>query len=125
MELNKTKDKEKKPIDEILYLIKENHFDKEKIKKDLNIDIEVLKFYSEESAIIEFKGKEYIIKPESRKITFKDEEKLITKFIYSHTNLKEVINDLKFPAFNTSDIEVDSGDSLSSEILKIKQILKK
>ena len=69
MEDSSRKNEKEKSIDKILCSIKERKFDTEKIKKDLGIDITVKKYYSQESAIIEFEGKDYVIKSESRNIT--------------------------------------------------------
>ena len=69
MEDSSKKNDKEKDIDKILCSIKERKFDTEKIKKDLGIDITVKKYYSQESAIIEFEGKDYVIKSESRNIT--------------------------------------------------------
>ena len=116
MEDSSRKNEKEKPIDKILCSIKERKFDTEKIKKDLGIDIAVQKYYSQKSAIIGFEGKDYIIKPESRNISFNDGQKSIIKFVCNHKHLKEILNELHFKAFNTTiDEEKESIDSLVSE----------
>ena len=115
MEENIAKNEEEKSIDEILLFIKLNKFNKEKIKKDLGIDLGIKKFISEESATIQLNGKQYEIKPQSRMILFKGNEKSVTKFICSHKHLKQVLDNLNFKAISIDDNDEDSGDSLSSE----------
>ena len=72
MEDSSRKNDKEKGIDKILCSIKERKFDTEKIKKDLGVDITVQTYYSQESATIEFEGKDYVIEPESRNIAFND-----------------------------------------------------
>ena len=119
MEDNLSSNEEEKSIDEILYSIKKREFDKKKIKKDLGIDIIVKKLYDKKSsAIIEFKGKDYIFRPQSRKITFIDGEKSIVKFVCNHIHLKEILDKLQFNSFNTTNNEEKESisiDSLGSE----------
>ena len=97
----------------------------EKIKKDLGIDITVKKYYSQESAIIEFEGKDYVIKSESRNITFNDGQNSIVKFLCNHEYLREILNELQFIAFTASINEgkesIDSldSDNYETEILNI------
>ena len=73
---------EKKSIDEILYSIKKSIWWK-KIKRVLRIDIIVKAYYSHESAIIEFEGKDYVFELQSRNITFIDDQKSIVKFVWN------------------------------------------
>ena len=116
MEESASKTEEKKSIDEILYSIKEREFKEKIIKKDLDIDINVRTYYSEESAVIEFAGKEYVFEPQSRNITFKDDQKSIVKFVCNCKHLEEILKQLQFKAFNIDkDEEKESIDSLSSE----------
>ena len=116
MEVSTRKNDKEKDIDKIFCSIKERKFDTEKIKKDLGIDITAQKYYSQISAIIGFEGKDYIIKPESRNISFNDGQKSIIKFVCNHKHLKEILNELHFKAFNTTiDEEKESIDSLVSE----------
>ena len=121
-ETNLDKKEDEKPIDEILYLIKEKKFDEDTIKKDLKIDVKVKIKYSENYGCIEYDGKKYDIEKKSRMITFIDEEKSINtkKFIYSRYNLKEVIDKLEFKSLNISE---NDEDSLGSQINE-KEILK-
>ena len=119
MEANKEKRKEKLSIDELLSLIKQKHFNKRKIKKDLNIDIKILKLSNKNSAIIELNGQIYDIKKESRMIVFNDGNESKKIFICSYEHLKEVIDKLNFKAILNpigEENSNDSGDSLSSEI---------
>ena len=116
MEANSSKNIEEESIDKILCSIKEKGFNEKIIKKDLGIDIIVKKYYSQKSAIIEFKGKEYVIESHSRNITFNDGQKSIVKFVRNYEHLKEIIDKLQFKAFNTTNNEEkESIDSLTSE----------
>ena len=125
MEDSPRKNDKEKSIDKILCSIKERKFDTEKIKKDIGIDITVKKYYSQESAIIEFEGKDYVIKSESRNITFNDGQNSIVKFLCNHEHLKEILNELQFIAFTSSINEgkesIDSldSDNYETEILNI------
>ena len=119
MEAITEKRKKEISVDELLFLIKEKHFKKEKIKKDLNIDIKIIKLYNKNSAKIELNGQKYDIKKESRMILFNDENKSTKRFIRSFYHLKEVIEELNFKAIMnpfSEESSRDSGDSLSSEI---------
>ena len=53
-------------------MIKKKHFNKEKIKRDLNIDVQIDRFYNKNSAAIKLNGQIYDISEESRMILFKD-----------------------------------------------------
>ena len=119
MKASKVKRKKQKSIDELLFLIKKKHFNKKKIKKDLNIDITIRKLISKDSAEIEFNGKIYEIQKESRMISFNDGNESIKRFICSYEHLKEVIEALQFKAItipNGDENSSDSDDSLGSEI---------
>ena len=72
MEAITEKRKEEICIDELLFLIKKKHFNKEKIKRDLNIDVQIDRFYNKNSAAIKLNGQIYDISEESRMILFKD-----------------------------------------------------
>ena len=116
MEDSSKKNDKEKDIDKILCSIKERKFDTEKIKKDLGIDITVETYYNQESANIVYEGKGYVIEKESRNITFNDGQNSIVKFVYNHERLKEILKELKFKAFNTTNNgEKESIDSLASE----------
>ena len=56
MKENTNINKEVQSIDKILYSIKEKKFDEERIKKDLKIDINIQKKYSDESAVVIYEG---------------------------------------------------------------------
>ena len=101
-------------IEKNLCSIKQCKFQKNIIKQKYDLDIKVIIYFSEKSAIIEYNGKKYDIKPQSRKITFRDGQKTKEIFIYSEEHLKEVLNRLEFKAFNIINDE-NSCDSLDSE----------
>ena len=115
-EITTTIKKDNENIDEVLYLIKQNKFNVEILKKEHGIDINVITYYNENRAVIEYKKNKYRIEEEARRITFRDDNQSTTKFIYNFDNLKDVINKLKFKAIKFPNDEEDSCDSINSEI---------
>ena len=115
-EITTTIKKDNKNIDEVLYLIKQNKFNVEILKKEHEIDINVIIYYNENCALIEYEKNKYLIEEEARWITFRDDNQSTTKFIYNFDNLKDVINKLKFKAIKFPNDEEDSCDSINSEI---------
>ena len=115
-EITTTIKKDNENIDEVLYLIKQNKFNVEILKKEHGIDINVITYYNENCAFIEYEKNKYLIEEEARRITFRDDNQSTTKFIYNFDNLKDVINKLKFKAIKIPNNEEDSCDSIDSEI---------
>ena len=115
-EITTTIKKDNENIDDVLYLIKQNKFNVEILKKEHAIDINVITYYNENCALIEYEKNKYLIEEEARRITFRDDNQSTTKFIYNFDNLKDVIDKLKFKAIKIPNNEEDSCDSIDSEI---------
>ena len=105
-----------KDIDKTLYLIKELNFDKNKVKKDLDLDFEIDKYYDKNDVVIILNGVSYHIFSEARKIQFINGTNVIEKFVYSDSNLSEILKKLGFEFFTFSGNEDNSYDSIESQI---------
>ena len=105
-----------KDIDKTLYLIKELNFDKNKVKKDLDLDFEIDKYYDKNDVVIILNGVSYHIFSEARKIQFINGANVIEKFVYSDSNLSEILKKLGFELFTFSGNEDNSYDSIESQI---------
>ena len=97
-----------------LYLIKKFNFDKDKLKNEFNIEIELLQYYDEQNSEIKLDNVSYDFQTSSRMFEFKDGKSVIKKFIFDSEHLSRVIEDLKFKPF-TYEKEEMSLDSLKSE----------
>ena len=58
-EITTTIKKDNENIDDVLYLIKQNKFNVEILKKEHGIDINVITYYNENRAVIEYKKNKY------------------------------------------------------------------
>ena len=108
MEDSSRKNDKEKDIDKILCSIKERKFDTEKIKKDLGIDITGQAYYSQESATIEFEGKEPKVYTDKKVTIFSDHREIMRDGEPIHlTSLLEGFEDCIEIAYQW---ECDKGD---------------
>ena len=104
-----------KDIDKILYSMKELNFDKKKVKRNLNLDIYIDKYYGRNDILLILNDVSYRILPEARKIKFIDGKNVTEKFVFSNYNLKEILNKLEFKLFTINSVD-NSYDSIETEI---------
>ena len=104
-----------KDIDKILYSMKELNFDKKKVKRNLNLDIYIDKYYGRNDILLILNDVSYRILPEARKIKFIDGKNVTEKFVFSNYNLKEILNKLEFKLFTINSGD-NSYDSIETEI---------
>ena len=117
METIQSQEKDKDfEIEKILCSIKDSNFDINEVKQKLDMDLDIdISIPYKNGALVKIGDKFYDIRPESRVFNFKDGEKSKKIFVYSESHLKEILNKLQFKAFNISNVDEDSCDSLDSE----------